>query len=334
MSERDGRGNLWSIVLAAGEGERLRGLTEKWLGYHRPKQYCTFVGTRSMLQHTLDRAERLTSRERTVTVIARSHRRMALEQIGDPASGLMFQPFNRDTAAGIFLPLTRVRKRDPKAIVVVLPSDHFVSPEASFLDSVGNAVDAARTFPDKLVLLGVAPDTLELDYGWVEPGRTLGSIKGQTVELARSFLEKPGRAQAIAARDTGALWNTMVMAVSAETLWQLGWLYLPEIMPRFESLLEAVDTPNELEVLDSVYHDMPRRNFSSHLLERARGRVALMALENVLWSDWGRPERIIHTLERIGKMPAWSAGEAMARPRRVAPSPIGGDLPLGALNLA
>ncbi|MGH9462510.1 MAG: sugar phosphate nucleotidyltransferase [Vicinamibacteria bacterium] len=331
------RGNLWSIVLAAGEGERMRGLTEKWLGYHRPKQYCTFVGTRSMLQHTLDRAERLTSRERIVTVIARSHRRMALEQVGDHAGGLMLQPFNHDTAAGIFLALTRVRKRDPKAVVVVLPSDHFVSPEAHFLDSVRNAVGAATTHPDKLVLLGVAPDTLELDYGWVAPGRSLGTIHGRPVEIARSFLEKPGRAQAMAARDTGALWNTMVMAVEAETLWQLGWRYLPEIMPSFESLLEAVDTPNELEVMDSVYRGMVRRNFSSRLLERARGRVALMTLENALWSDWGRPERIIHTLERIGKMPAWKAGEGVARTMGAAPSPpspIGADLSLGALNPA
>jgi mannose-1-phosphate guanylyltransferase len=327
-----GRGNLWSIVLAAGEGERMRGLTEKWLGFHRPKQYCAFVGTRSMLQHTLDRAERLTSRERIVTVIARSHRKMALEQIGNHASGLMLQPSNRDTAAGIFLALTRVRKRDPKAVVVVLPSDHFVSPEKHFLHSVRNAVGAATTYPDKLVLLGVAPDTLELDYGWVAPGRSLGSINGQSVELARSFLEKPGRAQAMAARDTGALWNTMVMAVEAETLWQLGWRYLPEIMPSFESLLEAVDTPNELEVLDSVYRDMVRRNFSSHLLERARGRVALMTLENVLWSDWGRPERVIHTLERIGKMPAWRAEVLAGTPR--APYPTAAGLALGALNPA
>jgi len=43
---------LWSIILAGGEGERTRPFIERWLGYHRPKQYCSFVGNRSMLQHT------------------------------------------------------------------------------------------------------------------------------------------------------------------------------------------------------------------------------------------------------------------------------------------
>src|SRR6266536_1520629 len=56
----------WSIVLAGGDGERIRPFVEKWLGYHRPKQYCTFVGTRSMFQHTLDRADMLTPCERRV----------------------------------------------------------------------------------------------------------------------------------------------------------------------------------------------------------------------------------------------------------------------------
>ena len=41
---------LWSIVLAGGEGKRLAPMVKQWLGEERPKQYCTFTGTRSMLQ--------------------------------------------------------------------------------------------------------------------------------------------------------------------------------------------------------------------------------------------------------------------------------------------
>lgn len=74
-------GRLWSVILAGGEGERMRSLIEQWLGSHKPKQYCTFVGTRSMLQHTVDRAASLTPPIRTVAVVAREHRLDAQSQL-------------------------------------------------------------------------------------------------------------------------------------------------------------------------------------------------------------------------------------------------------------
>jgi mannose-1-phosphate guanylyltransferase len=58
MDDASSHQNLWSVVLAGGEGERLKPFVRELLGYEKPKQYCTFVGTRSMLQHTLDRSLR------------------------------------------------------------------------------------------------------------------------------------------------------------------------------------------------------------------------------------------------------------------------------------
>jgi mannose-1-phosphate guanylyltransferase len=52
-------GHRWAVILAGGEGERMRAAITSWLGTHRPKQYCSFVGSRSMLEHTVDRARRL-----------------------------------------------------------------------------------------------------------------------------------------------------------------------------------------------------------------------------------------------------------------------------------
>jgi hypothetical protein len=63
MNAGDGHGNLWSIVLAGGDGARTKEFIRHWLGYEKPKQYCVFVGSRSMFQHTLDRAVRLTPEE-------------------------------------------------------------------------------------------------------------------------------------------------------------------------------------------------------------------------------------------------------------------------------
>jgi mannose-1-phosphate guanylyltransferase len=62
QSAPESASRLHAIVLAGGSGKRLQPVTERWLGEHRPKQYCTFVGTRSMLQHTLDRVKTLCRR--------------------------------------------------------------------------------------------------------------------------------------------------------------------------------------------------------------------------------------------------------------------------------
>jgi mannose-1-phosphate guanylyltransferase len=304
----------WSIVLAGGDDGGIRAFVQRWLGRPKPKQYCAFVGGRSPFQHTIDRAAKLCRRERIVTVIAREHRRDAWPQLDGRTGGtVLLQPRNRETAAGIYLPLTYIRARDPQATVVVYPSDHFVYPEHRFLDSVQRAVWTAEWLPDRLVLLGVAPDRLELDYGWIMPGERLDGSTAYQIKAVDGILEKPTAAQADAALAGGALWNTCVSAAKAETLWQLGLQCFPDLMACFERLSAAIGTPREVCILDEIYHDMPAHNFSSGLLQRVPDRVAVIEMNGVLWSDWGKPELICHTLRRIGRQPAFSLA-CLSRP--------------------
>ena len=179
---------LWSIILAGGEGERLRPFVERWLGCHKPKQYCAFVGTRSMFQHTLDRADRVALPEHRVTVIARDHLIDCRAQLNDRNRGIIVeQPLNCDTAAGVFLPLTYVRAHDPTATVLIYPSDHFVHPEERFTHVLRAAVLAAECLENRLIMLGVAPDTMELDYGWIHSGREIGCLEGHSVRTVEAF---------------------------------------------------------------------------------------------------------------------------------------------------
>lgn len=306
MSPSNLSSQLWSIILAGGEGTRLRSLVHRWLGRPRPKQYCAFVGTRSMFQHTLDRAARLTPPDRMVTVVAHGHRQEALAQLeGRPGSTILFQPTNRDTAAGVFLPLTYIRAKAPQAIVVLYPSDHFVYPEERFLEAVRRAVRIAKSQPDRLVMLGVAPDRLELDYGWIQPDQPITDLPGKPAQTVRSFFEKPNAAQADAALRGGALWSTLVFAANVDLLWTLGWQCVPDMMPLFEQLSRAIGGPDEGRVLQAMYRDMPAKNFSSDLLQRVPEKLAVVEPTGVLWNDWGKPERIAETLRRIDRRPAF-----------------------------
>jgi len=172
--QRTAKRPVWSIVLAGGEGERVKPFVLRWLGRHQPKQYCTFVGKRSMFQHTVERATTLTSPERTMVVAACHHHSEVVSQLrGRPIGKLFLQPANCDTAAGIFLPLAYLRARDPQAIVVILPSDHFIHPEYPFLETVRQAMVSAEAMPARMLLLGVRPDGVETDYGWIQRGLPL-----------------------------------------------------------------------------------------------------------------------------------------------------------------
>jgi mannose-1-phosphate guanylyltransferase len=296
--------HTWSIILAGGEGERLKPFIQSWTGEAAPKQYCAFTGSRSMLEHTLARADQVSGAARKVTVIGSSHLRFAGTQVDRSKAGtVVMQPRNCDTAPGIFLPLTYVRALDPAATVAIFPSDHFVYPENRFIEHANAAVAAARELGDRVILLGVAPDAAELDYGWVEPGYRIPEVSGGRVRAVREFIEKPPAGVAKRALKRGALWNTFVMAAPVETLWQMGRDCFPAMMTLFEALSDAIGRPEEGAVLESIYRLLPPANFSSDLLQAMPTRVAVMEMKDVLWSDWGRPERIAESIRAIGRKP-------------------------------
>jgi mannose-1-phosphate guanylyltransferase len=296
----------WSIVLAGGEGERLRALTKRWLGGHRPKQYCAFVGNRSMLQHTLDRAVVVSGTDRTLVVVARQHAPEVWEHLDKIHwEQTILQPRNCGTAPGIFLPLAHIYLKDPEAMVLILPSDHFVFPEASFLTALQRVVATARRLPDTLVLLGAHADSPEAEYGWIEPGSVLDRVDGHVVRTIQRFREKPSRPDAETLLAAGSLWNTMVMAARVKTLWALG-RHVPAMMTAFGDLTHYLGSERESHMLDSIYEAMPNINFSSDLVEKVPTSSVVIELRDVVWSDWGNEDRITKTLGSIGKTPLFN----------------------------
>ena len=295
---------LWSIILAGGRGERIGPFVCRWRGRAIPKQYCAFVGTRSMLQHTLDRVVSLGEREHHFTVIDRSHQSDAVYQLADrPRDTVIMQPVNRDTLPGIYLPLTYVYARNEESMVAIYPSDHFVYPEKEFQAWIARAVDAVDDLPDRLLLIGVQANGPEPDYGWIAPGPELWRLGEYSLCSIKDFLEKPSPDKARLLLASGCLWNTMIVIAKACTLWRLGWKFFPDTMVLFRRLKDAIGTSREAAVLRAIYWAMPEHNFSADLLACAAGSTAVMPMRGILWSDWGRAERIAETLHNIGRIP-------------------------------
>jgi mannose-1-phosphate guanylyltransferase len=298
-------------------------LIRRWLGEDRPKQFCTFSGARSMLQHTLDRVAQLVPADQTVTVLGcGQHTYLDNHDTAFPGA-LLEQPSDCGTAAGIMLPATHIMARDPTATALIFPSDHFIYPPERFLETLWLARALVTRYKDRLVLLAATADRPEPDYGWIVTGEPVCTTScrrpAPAAYEALAFLEKPDPTEAQKLLEKGGLWNTMIVAVRVKTLWRLAWQLIPEMMSCFEPLLHmerAVQTLQNAAVsrksaLKATYAGMRSYDFSRDVLQRVVSSTLVVPMRGVEWSDWGRPERIVQSLERLGKAPAFPAEAAV-----------------------
>ncbi len=303
-------GSDWAIVLAGGEGTRIQPLIEQCLGFSCPKQYFTFCGSRSMLEHTIDRAVELVGEDHVITVTGNGHNRFLQTQ---RIKGMvMEQPQARGTGAGILLPAAYIHRLDPEARVLIFPSDHFVCPKDGFLDQVTSAQHYAELIGERMVLMAAVPDLPETDYGWVQPGAPVPGLSSGSrpmVHEVRSFSEKPSASEAKVCFDRGDLWNTMIVATKIKALWKMFKRIVPGVIDKFETFYRHLPPrrqglkPEEQPALSALYRAIPSFDFSSTFLVRATASLAVMPLRGVIWSDWGRPERVFSTLRKIGRKP-------------------------------
>jgi mannose-1-phosphate guanylyltransferase len=300
-SSRVEREHCWGIVLAGGEGKRLQPFIRACLGCDRPKQYCAFIHNRSMLRHTLLRAEHIIPPEHLLTVVIYPHLPYVREELYDrPSETIIVQPYNLDTAPGILLPLLHVHQRDPEAIVIILPSDHFILEEEPFMASVEDAAAFVNSHPEYPVLLGVEPRSPEIEYGWLELGRAIGQPRDTEVYRVGCFWEKPSPEEAEALYLKGCLWNTMVLVARARVLLGLFKSFTPTLMSCFDRIKRSLASPQEADVLQEVYATMPAVNFSRAILAPSPHRLGVLRVRGVYWSDWGDPRRLQQDLARFG----------------------------------
>jgi len=274
-------------------------LTQVYCGSARPKQYCTFFGDCSLLRQTLGRAEQLIPAERLLTIITQCHLAYAREELADRApETVVIQPCNRETGAGILLPLLHIVQRDPHAIVALFPSDHFILEEQQFMATVATAVAALATHPRHLVLLGVVPEGPDVEYGWLETGTILGQVSGTVVYQVRHFWEKPTLEVAESLYRQQALWNTLVLVGHAGVLLGLFETLTPALYAPLARCRAVLGAPHELQVLQAVYATLPVVNFSRAILSQSAPCLGVLPVQGMHWSDWGSPARVLQDIVR------------------------------------
>lgn len=291
-----------AVILAGGDGIRLRPFVQRLRGDSLPKQYVKFFGDHSLLEATLRRTQPLIPPERQMVVLTGSHfdyAEVAQQLSNYPDVRIVAQPLNRDTGLGLLLALAQLYKARPESTVVVLPSDHFIKEEGLFLDHIDAAFGLVERDRAKIILLGVAPTHPETDYGYIIPRDGGSNAFPFGAREVKHFIEKPDSVLARNLILRGGFWNTLVLVFNIRTLLEQLRAVNPLGYRAFEQIYGAVDSLGFNEVVRQVFLRSEPLNLSRGLLENLPTQqtrsLLVLPLRGVHWSDWGSEERIMFT---------------------------------------
>jgi mannose-1-phosphate guanylyltransferase len=294
-------GDRWGVILAGGDGTRLRPLTKLIAGDDRPKQFCPLLGRKTLLELTRLRVARALPAEQTLFVVTRKHERFYRQQLANVTpERLIVQPKNQGTAPAILYSLLRLSRMCPDAVVAFFPSDHYFSDDETFMNHVESAFEIAQARPDLVILLGITPEGPEEEYGWIEPASPILTKNPDALSRVRRFWEKPNHVLAGQLQERGCLWNSFVMVGRVSAFLGMIRRAAPDLYNAFAVVWTALGTPDEGAEIHSLYHQIPETNFSREILAASPDDLAVLPVGNVGWSDWGDPLRVLSTLARIG----------------------------------
>jgi len=309
FSERlAGRKNLrainsdrWAVILAGGDGTRLRSLTRAIAGDDRPKQFCPILRNETLLDQTRRRVSLAIPAEQTLLSLTETHRDYYEPLVADiAAENLVVQPSNLGTAPAILYSLLRLSVLDPAATVAFFPSDHYFADDQTFMSHVDSAFRAVKARPEMLVLLGIEADRPEVEYGWIEPAPSIFSPVAGAIRRVQRFWEKPSGNVAKTLMDQGFLWNSFVMVGRVDAFLMMIKRAVPRLYEAFRAAIPSSGTAEESKAIRTLYSSIQPSNFSHEVLSVRAEDLSVISVKNVGWSDWGDPSRVLSTLAGIG----------------------------------
>ena len=141
--------------------------------------------------------------------------------------------------------------------------------------------------------------------GWIAPAEPLAAGGGSEVYRVRRFWEKPDRRTAAHLFACGYFWNTLVLAGRVGSFVGLAAAWIPHVLGCLRPAALDLDPSAHVSALGKAYDRIPSSNLSREVLARCPEALVVLAARDVTWSDWGDPTRILHTLRRFDRRPAW-----------------------------
>jgi len=268
--------SLYAVIVAGGRGKRFWPLSRE----AKPKQLIALDGDKTLLRKTIERISPLIPKERIFIITARSHSKHVLESAHDlPVENIIIEPKGRNTAPAIAFPASILLKKDPNALMVVLPADHVVGKEEKLIEDINTAIELAE-MKKMIVTFGIRPTYPETGYGYIEVSNKIDS----SYFHVRSFMEKPNRKKAKFYLESGRyLWNSGMFVFRAD-------IFMARVkacLPKLNSAIEKHHLQGAgADSLEEFYGSIEPVSIDKGVMEKSADVIAVIAA-NFSWNDVG-----------------------------------------------
>ena len=271
------------VIMAGGVGSRFWPMSTA----ERPKQFIDVLGVgKSLLQLTVERFGNICAPENVWVVTNKSYVDIVREQLPDmPVSNILCEPCRRNTAPCIAYVSWRIKSKDPKANIVVTPSDHIVMNVTEFRRVVNSCLKFTGE-SDAIVTLGMKPTRPETGYGYIQADLSSSTLRNKEIFRVDSFREKPDldTAKQYISKNN-YFWNAGIFIWNVSTIVNAFRVYQPTMAKIFESLMPVYATEKEQAEIDRLFPECESISVDYAIMEKAEEIFVCPA--DFGWSDLG-----------------------------------------------
>ena len=300
MRKAIGRYRVTPVILSGGSGTRLWPLSRA----ATPKQMLALTGSRTMLQMTAERVAEQALFDPATVVVGEAQADQVAEQLmsGGLALGrIILEPCPRNTAPAIAAAAMAAGEDE---LLLVMPSDHLIRDQQSFIAAVEAAAPAARE--GRLVTFGVRPDRPETGYGYIKRGAEIAP----GTFLVERFVEKPDAQTASAYVESGLYeWNAGIFLFSAGAYLSALSLYAQDIHAAVAQSMEGAARSGARLRPDTASFAQARSQSIDHAVMEHAENIAVFPVD-MGWSDLGSWQALYEVSDKDGDGNAVS-GEAV-----------------------
>ncbi len=277
------KNNNYVVIMAGGVGERFWPMSRE----SRPKQFIDILGTgKTLLRQTYERFLNVCDAENIYVVTNKKYSELVQSQIPElGANNLICEPTRKNTAPCIAYACYKIYDLNPKANVVVAPSDHIILKESEFSDIIKSALEIAP-MGNRLFTLGITPSRPDTGYGYIQFVEDSVFPEDERLKKVKTFTEKPDLKLAESFLDSGDfLWNSGIFIWSCDAIISAFEQYQPEISFIFREALGKYNMPEEQSYMDIAYTTCKSISIDYAIMEQAENVYVFVS--DVGWSDLG-----------------------------------------------